>query len=667
MTMPLCDIVEIELAKRWWAARSAELTTRFRTSREAARKKDGHFTMWFASATYSAFGLVDLYLIPDVAPPLVATRLILSAIFVMVVGWQYRRGVAADWIDTTCASIVLLAYGSWLAFATSSGYAFNVSYYMAYGVIFMMVANLLFNFRIRLAILLSCGIMVAFLTAMLLSFPMPAEYYVSSLVLYVSSFTLTLLVNWKLNVERYHVFLNALKAKLREDEVVERGKELLRLSNTDPLTGLKNRRAIEEDLAAYWQAWQDERRSFAAVLIDIDYFKNFNDHYGHQEGDSCLALVANALADLAQGWDGTVGRFGGEEFIVLAAVSDDAGIAHFAESIRRTVEDLRLPHERRPDGEGVVTVSIGAASTANSSAKRVERLISEADTALYRAKGSGRNCAWVFDQNDGSLGEENEDIATLLKSAIADDLVSLVYQPIRRVSTGRIEAAEALMRLRGRDGRMIPPNIFIPVAERTGAIVELGRWALETACLELIAADLAPVVSVNVSAIQLKTPGFAIMVAGVLSETGIDPQRLAFEITEGREIEGNADVLRCINELRQLGIQLWLDDFGTGFAGLSCLRTIAFDTVKIDRSFLHGATLGAGHMLLEDMVRLIRNHGQRLVVEGVETERHLALLKSLRVEWAQGYHLGRPTALDGFRSLIAAEASNPIRVVISAG
>lgn len=323
-----------------------------------------------------------------------------------------------------------------------------------------------------------------------------------------------------------------------------------------------------------------------------------------------------------------------------------------------TVQNLALKHQQRRDGSDIVTVSIGAAIARRHTGSKLEKIIHEADRALYLAKATGRNCVKLFDPNDPQSSDESENIAALLKVAIEMNLVSLVYQPIQQIGTGRIEALETLMRLRMLDGTSVPPSLFIPVAERTGTILELGRWAIRTACLEVIANDLTPIVSINVSPVQLKMPGFAASVAAILGETGVSGSRLAFEITEGLEMEMHSDVLRCIADLKLLGIEIWLDDFGTGFAGLSWLRLIEFDTVKIDRSFLHDCDSERGYEMFQDIVRLVRNRGPKILVEGVESAEQLELLHDLKIDMAQGYFLGRPTPVD----LLSREAGVRARV-----
>lgn len=228
-----------------------------------------------------------------------------------------------------------------------------------------------------------------------------------------------------------------------------------------------------------------------------------------------------------------------------------------------------------------------------------------------------------------------------------------------------MRALEALMRLRMLDGTSVPPSLFIPVAERTGAILELGRWAIRTVCDELLADNHVRVVSVNVSPVQLKTPGFATSVAAILGETGVAGSRLAFEITEGLEMEMHSDILRCISDLKLLGIRIWLDDFGTGFAGLSWLRLIDFDTVKIDRSFLHDCGVPRGKAMLQDIIGLVRNRGHKILVEGVETDEQMALMREFGIDQVQGFYVGRPEPAKRFRST-GTPQKRALRVVRSA-
>ncbi|MBO0133165.1 putative bifunctional diguanylate cyclase/phosphodiesterase [Agrobacterium burrii] len=634
---------------------SDELLALYQQEGERSRRGSIRQGLWTAVFIYLLFAVTDIILIPDVAFYAIIARLLVVVSSLLTLEIQLRRGASTAALDLTCATALVMGYIGWLLPSLLTDNLENMSYYMVFGAIFMMGANLFFTFRFHLSLVSSGIILVTYFLA-LTQFPEDVFYKVAFGTFYISCFVFTSYVNWNLNRERYHVFLNALEAKAQQKAADERGQALLRLSNTDSLTGLQNRRAIDHQLRLLWENWSKKEEGFAVLLIDVDFFKKYNDRYGHQEGDKCLVTVGNALQDAIAGHGASIGRYGGEEFIVLVPFKSRQQVGELAETIRHTVEDLSLAHDQRRDGTFVVTVSIGASFTRANPDGKLEKIINEADRALYIAKANGRNCMKLFDPDDPQTSDETENIAALLKIAVAENLVSLVYQPILNVSTNETPGAEALMRLRLLDGSAVSPGIFIPIAERTGTIMELGLWTIKTVCKQILADDRVGVVSVNVSPMQLKNPGFATSVAAILVEAGIAGNRLAFEITEGLDMEIHSDLLRCLNDLKTLGINIWLDDFGTGFAGLSWLRMTDFDTVKIDRSFLHDSNTPRGRAMLQDMIRLIRNRGHKILIEGVETEEQLRLVRQLEIDYAQGYYLGRPVVAE---RLGAAKAPYP--------
>ncbi|CUX58836.1 putative bifunctional diguanylate cyclase/phosphodiesterase [Agrobacterium genomosp. 13] len=636
---------------------SDELLALYQQEGERSRRGSIRQGLWTAVFIYLLFAVTDIILIPDVAFYTIAARLLVVLSSLLTLEIQLRIGASTAALDLTCATALVMGYIGWLVPSLLTDNLENMSYYMVFGAIFMMGANLFFTFRFHLSLVSSGIILVTYFLAVT-QFPEDIFYKLAFGTFYISCFVFTSYVNWNLNRERYHVFLNALEAKAQQKAAEERGQALLRLSNTDSLTGLQNRRAIDHHLRLLWDNWSKKEEGFAVLLIDVDFFKKYNDRYGHQEGDRCLVTVGNALQDAIIGHGASIGRYGGEEFIVLAPFRSKQQVGELAETIRHTVEDLSLAHDQRRDGTFIVTVSIGASFTRPNPDGKLEKIINEADRALYIAKGNGRNCMKLFDPDDPQTSDETENIAALLKIAVAEDLVSLVYQPILNVSTNETVGAEALMRLRLLDGSFVSPSIFIPIAERTGTIMELGLWTIKTVCKQILADDRVAVVSVNVSPMQLKNPGFATSVAAILVEAGIAGNRLAFEITEGVDMEMHSDVLRCLNDLKTLGINIWLDDFGTGFAGLSWLRMTDFDTVKIDRSFLHDSKTPRGRAMLQDMIRLIRNRGHKILIEGVETEEQLRLIRQMEIDYAQGYYLGRPVVAERL-SLATAPYSRP--------
>lgn len=627
----------------------AALGSLYQAHRSFTQLRQTRQGLWLAALVYLLFGVADAFLIPDVAVQTVTARLVVAVLAIAVIEVCVARRVDLQWVDVSCAATVVVGYVAWLVPAAHTTAEDAFRYYMLFGTIFMMSANLFFNLVFRLSVLTSATILVIFLYSMLHAPALTLEQSVVVILFYASCFLFTSYVNWKLNEERYNVFLNAIEAAHQHSEAEKRGEALERLSNTDYLTGMENRRAVDRRLRDYWNDWQNEGKAFAAILVDVDFFKKYNDFYGHQAGDRCLILVANILHETLKPLNASVGRYGGEEFIVLSRVTGRDQVMALGEIIRSAVEGLHLVHDQRRDGQAVVTVSVGASYTRPQTGPKLERIINEADRALYSAKANGRNCIRLFNPNDPLTSDDNENIAATLRMAIKNDLVHLVYQPIQNLKTGRVEAVESLMRIRMIDGTPLSPAQFIPVAERTGAILDLGLWAIRRACTEVLATGIAPMASVNVSAIQLKSRGFALAVSTILEETGVSGSLLAFEITEGIDMEGQSDVIRCITDLQALGIRIWLDDFGTGFAGLSWLRLFPFDTVKIDRSFLQDARRPAGRAMLEDIIRLIRNRGLKILIEGLETADHVELMHELGIELGQGYYLGRPVPIDEVR------------------
>jgi len=650
MRHTFAETVETDLQEKLQRPSAHQLRRLYEVNDEAGRKRATRQGLWIAVIVYILFSTNDLLLIPDVAGSAIAARVMLGTLALIVLETQIYMNVGIKWLDATSAAALVLGFAVWLIPAVHTSHAQSLSYFMVFGTIFMMGANLFFSFRFRLSVMASSAVLMTFLLSLTAFWP--GDMYVLAFgTFYISCFVFTSYVNWKLNRERFNVFLNAQEARTQQKEATLRGEALLRMSSTDYLTGLENRRAVDERLKNYWNGWRNDGTGFAAILADVDFFKKYNDAYGHQEGDRCLTEVASAIRDAIEPFQGSIGRYGGEEFIILSPVSDRQGVIALAETIRQTVEKLGILHEERRDGTAIVTVSVGGAFTREHIGAKLEKIIHEADRALYSAKAIGRNCVRVFDPADPESSDESENIAALLKIAIKQDLVSLVYQPILDLTPSRqIASVEALMRLTTLDDIAIPPSLFIPIAERTGTILDLGRWALRTVCTDLLVDNHVECASVNVSPIQLKTPGFAASVAAVLYETGISGNRLAFEITEGLEMEMHSDVLRCISDLKTLGIRIWLDDFGTGFAGLSWLRLIEFDTVKIDRSFLHDSNTLRGRTMLKDIISLIRHRGPKILVEGVETEDQLQLLRDLKIDAVQGYHVGRPVPRESFQN-----------------
>jgi diguanylate cyclase (GGDEF)-like protein len=425
-----------------------------------------------------------------------------------------------------------------------------------------------------------------------------------------------------------------------------RAADLVRMAYHDSLTGLPNRALVLERLEQALRLKRGLGHETAVLLLDLDNFKVINDSLGHQLGDALLQLVGNRLVEAVDP-DNTVARLGGDEFIVLvprvARPSDAAALAdHIA---------TRLNAPFTIDGRQVtITTSIGVALSRRGADRPPEALLRGADLALYRAKDNGRARHALFDPRMEAEAMERLELETDLRLALSRNELRLHYQPIFSLAPGaRLDGWEALLRWQHPTRGLVPPGLFIPLAEETGLIVAIGRWVLEEACRQLriwqeLSQDTTLMMSVNVSARQFQDAGLAADIKGALGASGIDPRRLKLEITESAIMHDAQGSVATLRAFKALGVELSIDDFGTGYSSLAYLKRFPVDTLKIDRSFVEGL----GHdpqdaAIVRSVVTLARTLGLSLIAEGIETTTQQAELTTLGCDFGQGYLLGRPT------------------------
>jgi diguanylate cyclase (GGDEF)-like protein len=427
-------------------------------------------------------------------------------------------------------------------------------------------------------------------------------------------------------------------------------------ANHDPLTGLPNR-------ARFNAAVVDRlghRRPAAVLLIDIDDFKMVNDTLGHAVGDRLLGEVAQRLREFTDD-DDLPARLGGDEFAVLLGVDDPVAADAAA---ARVLAGLCAPVVAG-EHQLLVHASIGVATARNGD--EPEDVLRNADIAMYAAKAAGK-AAWArFEPRMRREIVNHARIGSDLHDALDRGELSLAYQPIRDLYGGRLVGVEALVRWQHPERGMVSPAEFIPVAERTGQIVQLGRWVLREALRRVASwraeygADAIRGVSVNVAARQLREPTFVDDVVAALAESGLGVGELVLEVTESSVLEGR-EVLATLQRLHDLGIRLALDDFGTGQSSLSLLRAFPVDVLKLDKSFVDGIADGddRGRLAVAAAVaELAGTLGLVAVAEGIEDEAQLDRLRELGYPMGQGYHLGRPMPPEQLAELLAAERPVP--------
>jgi len=437
------------------------------------------------------------------------------------------------------------------------------------------------------------------------------------------------------------------------EDVTERRRaeeRMTHLAHHDTLTNLPNRSMFRERLD---QALGEAKAQPLAILsLDLDRFKAVNDTFGHPAGDWLLKCVAKRLQHSVRSGKDVVARFGGDEFAIIQfgirSVADAEKLA------KRIVEIVGKPY-RDKGREMHVGVSLGIALCPGDG-QDADTLLTNADMALYRGKSEGRNVYRFFEPGMDALMRERRALEVELEAALARREFELDFQPILNIGSGKIVGAEALMRWRSPARGLVSPENFIPVAEETGLIVQLGDWALRKACN--VAANWPPDMrmAVNVSAAQIKSGGFARSVIAALAFSGLPADRLELEITETVLMDESDAVLKTLSQLRGLGVRIALDDFGTGYSSLGYLQRFPVDKIKIDRSFIHDLDKRDTAAIVRTVIGLGAELGITVTAEGVETEAQLDMLRKAGCGEAQGYLIGVPAKATDMGRLLRAQA-----------
>ncbi|WP_245423011.1 ammonium transporter [Neorhizobium huautlense] len=424
---------------------------------------------------------------------------------------------------------------------------------------------------------------------------------------------------------------------LRERKEAER--RMRHLALHDPLTGLPNRVLFSERLADLVE-WAGEGAGCAVFMVDIDRFKDINDIHGHQAGDAVIREMAARLSNQA-GPEAVVARLGGDEFaVILADVPAENEMEQFGNQLlAATAAPVKIGY-----GEEVaISVSIGCA-LCPVHAHDMDALIGCADVALYHAKNAGRNACHIFKPGMNELIEKRRALEADLDLALQHREFELYLQPRVQAASGDITGYEALLRWHHPKRGMISPGDFIPVAEASGKIIQLGGWVLAEACRLLD--HVKGHISVNVSPLQFRHANFVTDLTELLNQTAADPRRIELEITESVLIEDDRRAVEILNELKQIGFHIALDDFGTGYSSLSYLSRYPFDTIKIDRSFVSNlAAVTSAQVIVRTIIDLGAGLGMKIVAEGVETMEEALFLAYAGCDELQGYLLGRPASM----------------------
>lgn len=421
-----------------------------------------------------------------------------------------------------------------------------------------------------------------------------------------------------------------------------REQKLLIEAQYDSLTGLPNRILLQDRLSQAIDHSNRTGKPTWVIFIDLDRFKDVNDSYGHNVGDSLLVEIGTRLKAVTRETD-TVARFGGDEFVIVLSGDDGEDIQ--LNVLNRVMDEITKPvylHGR----ELINTCSIGISVYPNDG-PNAETLIKNADIAMYRAKELGRNNYQFFKQSLNDRAAQRMQTISLMRKAIERNEFELHYQPKVDLKTGKVAGLEALLRWENEKLGKVSPVQFIPIAEEAGLIISIGEWVLRTACAQMAECQTNSygelLMSVNISAKQLADVSFVEKVKSILIETGLKAECLELELTESMFMNQDTTLINKLHVLKSLGIQLSIDDFGTGYSNLSYLHNMPIDTLKIDKSFIDTISLNKRKApIVDTIISLAKNLSLKVVAEGVETLEQANYLKAHDCEQIQGYYFSKP-------------------------
>jgi diguanylate cyclase (GGDEF)-like protein len=429
--------------------------------------------------------------------------------------------------------------------------------------------------------------------------------------------------------------------------------EALYLSEHDSLTGIPNRHRMKEFAKSALALNHRSKKQVAALIIDMDRFKDINDTLGHATGDELLKAVANRIRWSIQEED-SVARFGGDEFVVLQ-------VGLYQPNGAKSLADRLIKDFSEPFKIGSSKLNCGASigiAISPPDAEDFDTLIACADSALCKAKADGRNSVRFFEPEMDAKIRERHQIETDIRRALATDAFHLAYQPLHSFRDGRLLGFEALLRWPEGWGAKSPAD-FIPVAEESGLINQVGQWALETACKTAANWKNPLKVAVNLSLVQFRDGDIVSVVKEVLGTSGLDPERLELEVTESLLIQDKDSVFNQLRHLRRLGVSIVLDDFGTGYSSLTYLWKFPFDTVKIDQLFVSEMeTDPKAAAIVNTIAALGKVLGLTITAEGVETQAQARILREAGCDQAQGFLFGRPLPAASATALADSEFSS---------
>lgn len=433
--------------------------------------------------------------------------------------------------------------------------------------------------------------------------------------------------------------------------------QLRKMALHDPLTGMPNRTSFSDRLDYELSRSKREGSKVAIICVDLNRFKEINDSRGHAAGDEMLCILSDRMqSDQLTGE--YVARLGGDEFAAIKRYGELHELDDYAERLMNIFDEPFMLNGIETTAGASIGVAIYPDHATSS-----QQLINNADLAMFHAKANFMDQVCYYDDRIGNTVRERRLLADALQKAISDGGLSVHYQPQTYLENGRVCGYEALLRWYHPEIGNIPPTTFIPIAEENGLIIALGEWVLRQACKDAVAWPSMTKVAVNISAVQLMDPNLPQQIHQILLETGLPPKRLELELTETAVVKDKVRSLHSIRQIKSLGVNIALDDFGSGYSSLETLRTFPFDKIKLDRTFVEGVQRdNQSKAIIRAVLALGKSLNIPVLAEGIETSEQMIILRNEGCNEGQGFLLGRPAPLDQLnilqKSLSAGESTS---------
>ena len=455
-----------------------------------------------------------------------------------------------------------------------------------------------------------------------------------NVVFYVLSGTMVFVIFGVMSIT-FNVFRTLREQIVAAEASARMADKMRELARTDVVTGLTNRAGLNSDAVEMLMRLPDDKK-LAMFWIDLDRFKEINDTLGHPVGDKVLAEVANRLRAAAPA-GACIARFGGDEFIIVAEVGHRSESERVA---RALIDEISRP--ARVDGHRIDTAASMGVALLPDDGPDMEALMQGADLALYHAKVGGRHQVCFFDNSMTRDLVRKKEIEAELRAAIQRDELSIFFQPIVDLDTGKIRTFEALVRWFHPEKGELRPDEFIPVAEDTGVIITLGNWITAQAAKAAAGWPEDVTIAVNLSPVQIRAPGAALGILAALREAGLDPRRLELEVTESLFLDDDENTARFMEDLSAEGVRFALDDFGTGYSSLGYINKFPFKKIKVDRSFVSGPNIGKkSDAIIRAVAEMGATLGMDIVAEGLETIEQVQVVRNAGCTLGQGYYFSR--------------------------